>query len=166
MAVSFQPTSASSTPTLILTDEIQPVSRPVEENTDNPRTSDQKVIENASPPNTTEDVGNPNDGTDDSSAQSKVSTVITRRLYISHFLSTWNSRSFQFAAVLFLATIFPATLLPLSIYALVRSVSAILLAPIIGHAIDTRSRLPVVRFSIGKLLPTLILLELCSSHGA
>ena len=163
MAVSFQPTSVSSPPTLTLTDEIQPVEKPVEEYTDNPRTSDQ---ENASTPTTTEDVGNPDGGTDNSFAQSKVSTVITRRLYISHFLSTWNSRSFEFGAVLFLATIFPATLLPLSIYALVRSASAILFAPIIGHAIDTRGRLPIVRFSIGKLLPTLILLELCNSHGA
>lgn len=76
--------------------------------------------------------------------------AVTRRLYISHFFSTWNSRAFQFGAVLFLASIFPTTLLPLSIYALVCSSSAIIFAPLIGRTIDRRSRLPVVRFSIGK----------------
>ena len=81
----------------------------------------------------------------------KIPIAVTRRLYISHFFSTWNSRSFEFGAVLFLASIFPMTLLPLSIYALVRSSSAICLAPLIGRAIDRQSRLPVVRFSIGKL---------------
>ena len=79
-----------------------------------------------------------------------ISSAITRRLYTSHLLSTWNSRSFEFGAVLFLASAFPGTLLPLSIYALVRSASAILLAPTVGRAIDRKSRLPVVRFSIGK----------------
>lgn len=82
----------------------------------------------------------------------QIARTITRRLYISHFLSTWNSRSFEFGAVLFLASIFPRTLLPLSIYALVRSASAILCGPIIGRTIDRRRRLPVVRFSIGELL--------------
>lgn len=80
-----------------------------------------------------------------------VPAALSRRLYISHFLSAWNSRSFELGAVLFLASIFPLTLLPLSIYALVRSGSAIILGPIIGRAIDKRDRLQVVRFSIGKL---------------
>lgn len=80
-----------------------------------------------------------------------VPAAISLRLYISHFLSTWNSRSFEFGAVLFLASIFPLTLLPLSIYALVRGASAILFGPIIGRVIDRRSRLRAVRFSIGKL---------------
>ena len=83
----------------------------------------------------------------------EVSTVNTSRsvvyrLYISHFLSTWNSRMFEFGAVLFLAAIYPGSLTPMSIYALVRSASAILLAPAIGNIIDTKNRLSVVRFSI------------------
>lgn len=97
-------------------------------------------------------------------ARPDIPTAITRRLYISHFLSTWNSRSFEFGAVLFLASIFPMTLLPLSIYALVRSASAILFAPMIGRAIDRRSRLPVVRFSIGKLLLSRTRAILLQSH--
>jgi hypothetical protein len=70
------------------------------------------------------------------------------QLYTSHFLSTWNSRLFEFGAVLFLASIFPHTLLPMSIYALTRSASAILLAQIIGSWIDRGNRLSVVRASI------------------
>ncbi|KDN70432.1 putative iron transporter [Colletotrichum sublineola] len=50
----------------------------------------------------------------------KVTPRTARRLYLSHFLSTWNSRMFEFAAVLYLATIFPGTLLPMSLYALTR----------------------------------------------
>ena len=95
---------------------------------------------------------NPNqNGQDLDIAERGIPSAVTRRLYISHFLSTWNSRSFEFGAVLFLASIFPMTLLPLSIYALVRSASAIVFAPLIGRAIDRRSRLAVVRFSIGEL---------------
>ncbi|KAK0384140.1 hypothetical protein NLU13_8229 [Sarocladium strictum] len=79
---------------------------------------------------------------------SNVSPRITRRLYISHFLSTWNSRVFEFGAVLYLATIFPGTLLPMSVYALVRGISAIVFAPAVGQYIDSQNRLKVVRASI------------------
>lgn len=72
----------------------------------------------------------------------------TTLLYISHFLSMWNARSFEFGAVLFLATIYPNTLLPMSVYALLRALAAITLSPTVGHFIDTRSRLPVIRLSI------------------
>jgi Ferroportin1 (FPN1) len=75
---------------------------------------------------------------------------VSRRLYISHFLSTWNSRVFEFGAVLFIAKIFPGTLLPVSIYAVVRSASAIVLSPNIGRYIDVHDRLKVLRTSIGK----------------
>ncbi|KAK2593449.1 hypothetical protein QQS21_008822 [Conoideocrella luteorostrata] len=70
------------------------------------------------------------------------------QLYVSHFLSMWNSRLFEFGAVLFLASIFPSTLSPMSIYALVRSAAAILLAHPIGKWIDSGNRLTVVRVSI------------------
>ncbi|RYP22147.1 hypothetical protein DL767_009121 [Monosporascus sp. MG133] len=77
-----------------------------------------------------------------------VSRNLQAHLYISHFLSTWNSRLFEFAAVLFLASIFPHTLLPMSVYALVRSGAAILFAQPIGSLIDKGNRLTVVRISI------------------
>jgi len=78
-----------------------------------------------------------------------VPTNISRRLYVSHFLSTWNSRIFEFGAVLYLAAIYPATLLPMSVYALARGLSAIIFAPVIGQYIDVGNRLQVVRLSIG-----------------
>lgn len=78
---------------------------------------------------------------------------ISSRLYISHFLSTWNSRVFEFGAVLYLASIYPHTLLPMSVYALSCGVVAILFAPAVGHYIDIGNRLRVVRFSIGERVP-------------
>ena len=94
-------------------------------------------------------------GTDDNGSQNsnspEVSSGIKQRLYVSHFLSTWNSRVFEFGAVLYLANVFPNTLLPMSTYALTRSAVAILLSPAIGQYIDTGNRLQVVRLSIGNL---------------
>ncbi|TFK68075.1 hypothetical protein BDN72DRAFT_842291 [Pluteus cervinus] len=70
------------------------------------------------------------------------------QLYLSHFLSTWNSRVFEFASVLFLASIYPSTFVPLSCYALIRSVAAIFLGSSVGQYIDNNERLKVVRVSI------------------
>ncbi|KAH6689828.1 Ferroporti-1 [Plectosphaerella plurivora] len=80
--------------------------------------------------------------------RASIPSRIARRLYLSHFLSTWNSRVFEFGAVLYLAAIFPGTLLPMSVYALARGLSAILFAPAVGRFIDTVDRLHVVRVSI------------------
>ena len=74
---------------------------------------------------------------------------IKRRLYISHFLSTWNSRVFEFACLLFIAHLWKDTLLPVSIFALVRSASAICFAPMVGRYVDRQDRLKSVRLSIG-----------------
>jgi iron-regulated transporter 1 len=76
--------------------------------------------------------------------------AIKKSLYVSHALSTWNSRVFEFGAVLYLASIFPNTLMPMSIYALVRSLSAVVLSPFVGGYIDTKNRLHVLRVSISK----------------
>lgn len=73
---------------------------------------------------------------------------VKSRLYVSHFLSTWNFRGFEFGAVLFLASIFPGTLLPMSIYALVRAGISIAFASRVGQYIDRGNRLNVVRASI------------------
>lgn len=77
-----------------------------------------------------------------------MNSSITPRLYLSHFLSTWNSRTFEFGAVLFLATIFPGTLLYASIYALVRAASATLFSARVGRYIDVTNRLVSIRQSI------------------
>ncbi|KAM7196260.1 Ferroporti-1 [Naviculisporaceae sp. PSN 640] len=79
---------------------------------------------------------------------SYVHQELSSRLYTSHFLSTWNSRLFEFGSVLFLASIFPHTLQPMSIYALVRCAAAILFSQPVGHLIDRGNRLTVVRLSI------------------
>lgn len=73
---------------------------------------------------------------------------VCRLLYLSHFLSTWNSRAFEFGAFLFLATIYSQTLLPASIYALSRAAAAAALSPWLGGYIDHADRLTVVRLSI------------------
>ena len=80
--------------------------------------------------------------------QSRREEHLKRRLYISHFLSTWNSRTFEFATLLVVARLFQETLLPVSIYALFRAGSAICFAPFIGRYVDCADRLKVVRFSI------------------
>jgi iron-regulated transporter 1 len=93
-------------------------------------------------------------GTDDNSSQistlPEVSSSIKQRLYVSHSLSTWNSRVFEFGAVLYLADVFPNTLLPMSVYAFTRGAAAILLSPAVGQYIDMGNRLQVVRVSIGN----------------
>ncbi|KAF1914462.1 Ferroporti-1 [Ampelomyces quisqualis] len=73
---------------------------------------------------------------------------LLHRLYISHTLSTWNSRTFEFGAVIFLATIFPGTLFFASCYALFRSLAAVALGSWIGGLVDRQNRLFVVRQSI------------------
>lgn len=81
------------------------------------------------------------------------STSVLRRLYLSHFLSTWNSRTFEFAAVLFLATAttaFRGTLTYASVYALVRGLAAVAMAPYVGGLMDRVDRLEGIRASIGE----------------
>jgi hypothetical protein len=76
---------------------------------------------------------------------------VRSKLYISHFLSTWNSRLFEFGAVLFISTIFPGTLFPASIYALLRSASVVVFSTAIGHLIDRSERISLIRLAISKL---------------
>ncbi len=73
---------------------------------------------------------------------------LPRYLYLSHLLSTFNARLFEFAAVLFLAAAFPASLLPVSLYAALRALAALLGADALGACIDRGHRLRVVRVSI------------------
>ena len=74
-------------------------------------------------------------------------------LFISHTLSTFNSRTFEFGAVLYLASIFPGTLLPVSVYVIFRNCCAIISAAAVGRWIDGGERLKVVRTSIGMHVP-------------
>lgn len=80
---------------------------------------------------------------------SSASHLVFWRLYLSHFLSSWNSRMFEFGAVLFLAHAFPGTLLYSSLYALCRASAAVILSSYIGGLIDRTDRLVAIRHSIG-----------------
>ncbi|KAH8808206.1 hypothetical protein F5884DRAFT_675419 [Xylogone sp. PMI_703] len=57
-------------------------------------------------------------------------------LYTSHFLSTWNARGYEFAAIIFTAAAYPDTLTAVSIRGIVRTLSSILLSSTVGRAID------------------------------
>ncbi|KAL3432626.1 Ferroporti-1 [Aspergillus tetrazonus] len=81
-------------------------------------------------------------------SSSPASNRVLLRLYTSHFLSTWNSRMFEFGAVVFLASIFPGTLLYASVYALVRSLFAVLFSSWLGSLVDRTDRLSAIRHSI------------------
>ncbi|KAH8660335.1 Ferroporti-1 [Xylariales sp. PMI_506] len=87
-------------------------------------------------------------GSGEETVPHKVPADLAWGLYVSHFLSTWNSRVFEFGAVLYLAAISPGTLMPMSAYAFARGLSAIIMSPAVGQYIDTGNRLQVVRVSI------------------
>ncbi|KAK3944312.1 Ferroporti-1 [Diplogelasinospora grovesii] len=62
------------------------------------------------------------------------------RLYISHFLSTWNMRSYEFTVILLFAKAYPDTLLPTSIRGVLTNGATLLLSPAIGRWVDLHSR--------------------------
>lgn len=84
----------------------------------------------------------------DGASPMNVPDSIAFRLYTSHFLSTWNSRLFEFGAALFLTSIFPGTLLPVSVYSLVRNAGYIIFSQPLGVWINKGNRLNVIRTSI------------------
>lgn len=96
--------------------------------------------------------GAQHDGSSPSPPSTRSFKKTAYRLYVSHILSTWNTRVFEFGAVLYFATAFPGTLLAMSVYAFVRGLSAIVFASAIGAYIDREDRLKVVRTSIGELM--------------
>lgn len=100
-----------------------------------------------------------------------VPKAIAFRLYTSHFLSTWNSRLFEFGAALFLTSVFPGTLLPVSIYSLVRNAGYIIFSQPLGRWMNKGNRLNIIRTSIvGQRVPVaascalLLVLELKGSE--
>jgi len=58
------------------------------------------------------------------------------RLYISHFLSTWNMRSYEFTVILLFAKAYPNSLLPTSIRGVLTNGATLLLSPSIGRWVD------------------------------
>ncbi|KAL1914477.1 uncharacterized protein VTP21DRAFT_8860 [Calcarisporiella thermophila] len=89
------------------------------------------------------------------------SIVTLLRLYISHFLSTWGDRLYEFAVYLFIQAAFPTTLLPVSAYGFVTTAFAALLSPSVGHYVDKISRFSVVRTSILAQKASIIISCIC-----
>ncbi|TVY46138.1 Solute carrier family 40 member [Lachnellula subtilissima] len=57
-------------------------------------------------------------------------------LYASHFLSTWNIRTYEFTAIIFTAAAYPDTLIASSIRGIVRTLASICFASIVGRWVD------------------------------
>ena len=70
------------------------------------------------------------------------------RIYISHFLTSWTDRVFEFLAYLLLAKIFHESLLLPSIYGFITTLSAVFLSSHVGHWVDKFPRLPFVRYTL------------------
>ncbi|KAJ9134450.1 hypothetical protein NKR23_g10099 [Pleurostoma richardsiae] len=58
------------------------------------------------------------------------------QLYVSHFLSTWNMRSYEFAVILLFASAYPQTLLPTSVRGVLTNAAALFLSPAVGNWVD------------------------------
>ncbi|KAF8577863.1 hypothetical protein K439DRAFT_1664025 [Ramaria rubella] len=71
-----------------------------------------------------------------------LTTGQARNLYVSHFLSTWNARLYEFASILFTASAYPNTLAAASIRGIITTIALLIFSPSVGAWIDrTPSRL-------------------------
>ncbi|KAK3375422.1 hypothetical protein B0H63DRAFT_278860 [Podospora didyma] len=71
------------------------------------------------------------------------------RLYISHLLSTWNMRSYEFTVILLFAKAFPGTLLPTSLRGVLTNGATLLFSPHIGRWVDRNaSRFHTIKVTI------------------
>ncbi|KAE8453801.1 hypothetical protein EG329_009313 [Mollisiaceae sp. DMI_Dod_QoI] len=60
-------------------------------------------------------------------------------LYTSHFLSTWNIRTYEFAAIIFTQAAYPNTLRPAAIRGTVRTLASICFTSMVGRWVDHNS---------------------------
>lgn len=67
------------------------------------------------------------------------------RLYISHGLSAWGDRMWEFAIALLLINIWPGSLLLVALYGLIVASAVVFCGPLIGEWVDHSNRLTVVR---------------------
>lgn len=70
------------------------------------------------------------------------------RLYLSHFLTSWTDRVFEFSCYLFIGDIFKTSLLLASIYGFSTTISAIVWSNWVGRLADSTSRLLFVRMTM------------------
>ncbi|GAA6000247.1 uncharacterized protein JCM10292_004052 [Rhodotorula paludigena] len=69
-------------------------------------------------------------------------------LLAQHLSSTWQQRSFEFGAYLFLVNLFPDTTLQPSIFGFFTTGAAILLSGSVGSLVDHYARIPFVRATV------------------
>ncbi|KAI7873319.1 hypothetical protein K492DRAFT_139060, partial [Lichtheimia hyalospora FSU 10163] len=69
-------------------------------------------------------------------------------LYISHFLTSWTDRFYEFASYLFIIEIFKESLLLPSIYGFIVTISAIMFSNYVGKYVDIIERLKIIRITM------------------
>ncbi|KAF1315122.1 Ferroportin, partial [Globisporangium splendens] len=69
-------------------------------------------------------------------------------LYISHFLSAWGDRMWQFAIPILFMEVFVDTLLPSATFSLIMYTTCIFAIPSVGKYLDTANRWTVMKYSI------------------
>lgn len=74
--------------------------------------------------------------------------IMKGKLYVSHFLTSWTDRVFEFACYLFIGDIFKTSLLLASIYGFSTTISAIIWSNWVGRMADSTSRLLFVRLTM------------------
>ena len=70
-------------------------------------------------------------------------TRLARVLYLSHFLSAWSDRMWQFAVPMLFMEVFVDTLLPAALFGLVLYTGCIVMMPVAGRWVDTGDRFKV-----------------------
>ncbi|KAF9308329.1 hypothetical protein BG003_011266 [Podila horticola] len=93
------------------------------------------------------------------------------RLYLSHLLTSWVDRSFEFASYLLISRVYTHSLLQASVYGLSTTLAALLLSNRIGNWINILSRLNTYRITLftqkaSIITSTILFHYLDSSEGA
>ncbi|KAG4432221.1 hypothetical protein IFR05_012302, partial [Cadophora sp. M221] len=68
--------------------------------------------------------------------QNSMSRSQAYNLYTSHFLSTWNVRTYEFAAIIFTASAYPDTLIAAAVRGIVRTLASICFSSMVGRWVD------------------------------
>jgi iron-regulated transporter 1 len=74
--------------------------------------------------------------------------MVYNSIYVSHFLTSWSDRLYEFASYLFIIDIFKQSLLLPSIYGFTVTVCAILFSNYVGRYVDSTDRLKMVRVTM------------------
>ncbi|KAG0305886.1 hypothetical protein BGZ98_003363 [Dissophora globulifera] len=95
---------------------------------------------------------------------------VDRKLYLSHLLTSWVDRSFEFASYLLISRVYTTSLLQASIYGLSTTLIALVLSPHIGNWINILSRLQTYRVTLfvqkGSILISTVLFHVLNHHSA